>query len=438
MPVGVHTATGWHFARANAELDDQWVDVKSDAKPDSIALDPFHVTWDWDWRDNTDEAWVGTIHAPDVVVDWPFLKQENRARTIVALAPRVWYSNPQGIMAGLSARTNYMGLTDIHRGLVGGATRAPGGISLVSRLQFRAQADDVYLAPFMRRPLMHVDGMAAYLDGIARGTLTRRWDLSPFVFANGPKLHVAAAASGTYPVESLLLPEQWDNAHVTEFSGRGRFAAPASGDSSTFVVTLDAGAGYASGRAAGVRSGGYGRAMLAIESFTFLSPRVRTLTLRVNAGTAPRAPLQRAIFASSRDPFETFANDYWRPRGAAFKQPDLMIVPTGGARLRGFAPTLAFESAVSANVDLDQRLGALGSVGVWGGVFGDAGLASSPSIATVSNVFVDLGVGVRFRGRLYDRDVDLGVDVPLATNDPFVAGSGIRRPNALRFAIEWR
>src|SRR6185436_13834828 len=141
MPVGVHTATGWHMARAKAELDDQWVDVASDAKPDSIALDPFHATWDWDWRDNTDEAWVGTIHAPDVVVDWPFLDQQNRARTIVALAPRLWYSNGQGLLVGLGVRTNYIGMTDIHRALIGSGTRSDG-TSINSLLQLRAQADD--------------------------------------------------------------------------------------------------------------------------------------------------------------------------------------------------------------------------------------------------------------------------------------------------------
>ena len=444
MPVGVHTATGWHMARAKAELDDQWVDVESDAKPDSIALDPFHATWDWDWRDNTDEAWVGTIHAPDVVIDWPFLKQENRARTIVALAPRVWYSNPQGVLVGLGARTNYMGLTDIHRGLIGAGTRAYPGTSAVSQVQLLAQADDVYLAPFMSRPLMGVQGMAAYLDGIARGALTRRWDLSPFVFANGPKVAVSATVSGTYPVESLLLPEQWSDAHVTEFSGRGRVASPANADSSTLVMTLDAGAGYAAARNAPARSGGYGRALASLESFTYLKPGQRSLTLRINGGVAPKAPLQRSIFASSADPFETFTNNYWRPRGALFKQFDMTLTPVGGARLRGATPGVAFDAVASANVDLDQRLstftGAFGSLALWGGVFGDAGIGSMQDLALTagSRAFIDLGVGIRIRGRFYDRDVDLRISAPLAANDPFVDGSGLSAPNSIRWTFEWR
>ena len=444
MPVGVHTAQGWHMARAKAELDDQWVDVVSEAKPDSIALDPFHATWDWDWRDNTDEAWVGTIHAPDIVVDWPFLKQENRSRTIVALAPRVWYSDGQGVMAGVGARTNYMGLTDLHRGLVGFGTRAPSGTSAVTQLQLRAQADDVYLAPFMTRPLMGVDGSLAYLDGIARGTLTRRWDLSPFFYANGPKIHFATTISGTYPVESQLLPEQWSDAHVTEISGKGRITSPLSADSSKILFTLDAGVGYSSARNTLAKSGGYGRVIGSFESFSYLTPGSRALTLRLNGGVAPRAPLHRAIFASSADPFETFTNNYWRPRGALFKQFDMTVAPLGGARLRGFEPELAFDAVASANVNLDQKLttlkGAFGSLDLWGGVFADAGFAKTQHLLllTGTHPFVDLGVGVRFRGRFYDRDVDLRIDAPLVINDPFGGGSGLSGPSTMRWTFDWR
>jgi hypothetical protein len=447
MPVGVHTATGWHMARARAELDDQWVDVESDAKPDSIALDPFHVTWDWDWRDNTEEAWVGTIHAPDVVVDWPFLKQENRARTIVALAPRVWYSAPQGVLVALGARTNYMGLTDIHRGLLGVGTRRPPGWGTVTQIQMRAQADDVYLAPFMTRPLMGVGASAMFLDGIARGTLNKRWDLSPFVLANGPRIHLAAEVSGTYPVVPEL-PEQWENAHLTEVSGRLRWEAPRNADSSRFVVAVDAGVGYASGRGdllgpattPKARSGGYGRVLASIESFSYLAPASRTITLRVNAGAAPEAPLQRSIFASSRDPFETFTNNYWRPRGGLFKQRDASIVPFGGAGLRGFDPIAAFEEVASANVSLDQRLaswtGEFGRLSLWTGVFGDVGVGSLRDAN--SELFIDLGAGLGLRGRLYDRDIGLRVDVPAVTNDPSGGRSGLGRPDRFRLSVEWR
>jgi hypothetical protein len=291
---------------------------------------------------------------------------------------------------------------------------------------------------------MGVAAMAAYLDGIARGTLTRRWNVSPFYFANGPKIHLGATISGTYPVESLLLPEQWSDAHVTEISGKARVAAPMTSDSSTFVFTLDAGAGYAAARSVSARSAGYGRALAALESFTYLTPGSRSMTLRVNAGAAPRAPLQRAIFASSADPFETFTNDYWRPRGALFKQFDMTMTPLGGARLRGFSPGIAFDAVASANVNLDQKLmtlaGEFGSLAIWGGVFADGGFASMLNMdpATGSHPFIDLGLGTRLRGKIYDREVDLRIDAPLATNDPLGSNAGFGRPKTFRLTFDWR
>jgi hypothetical protein len=445
MPVGVHTASGWSMVRAKAELDDQWVDVPSSSKPDSIALDPFHTTWDWDWRDNTEEAWVGTIHAPDVVVDWPFLEQRNRSRTIVALAPRVWYSGPQGLMAGLGVRTNYIGLTDIHRGLIGAGARLPDGASVLSRLQLRAQADDVYLAPFMVRPLMNVGASVAFLDGIARGTLAKRWDLSPFYYANGPLIRATAEFSGTYPAETLLLPEQWDNAHVTEAAGKLRVESPWRPDSSSVVLSLEAGGGYAAGRDASVSSRAYGRVVGSLESFSHLALGTRTLTVRVNAGAAPRAPLQRAVFAASKDPFETFTNNYFRPRAALFKQPDLQVTPLGGGRLRGFSPMLAFDALASANVEFAQRLktlsGAFGRLGIWAGAFGDAGFGTGPRLpitAPEHPFMVDGGVGLQLRGRFYDRAINFRLDLPLLVNTPFTPASFNGLPDALRWSVEWR
>jgi hypothetical protein len=448
MPVGVHTSTGWTIVRPKLELDDQWVDVTTTSRPDSIALDPFHTTWDWDWRDNTDKAWVGTIHAPDVVVDWPFLTQSNRARTIVALAPRLWYSGPQGLIGGIGVRTNYLGMTDINDGLVALASRdaSPGSPSSSpqTRLHFRAQADDVYLAPLMIRPAMRVSAGVAFLDGIIRGTLSRRWDLSPFFFANGPRLDATATISGTYPGESLLLPEQWDDAHVTEISGSAIYRPPRLGDGSTNAITVDAGIGYAAGRTGSTRSGLYGRVIASMENVSYLTPEKRTLTVRLNAGFAPNAPLQRAIFASSRDPFETFDNNYFRPRKALFKQSDITAIPLGGARLRGFTHLLGLERVFSANVEAAQLLntwtGDFGALSLWVGPFADAGTgvaaASSPA-GLQSHLLVDVGLGIALRGRFYDRDIRLRLDAPLVVNRPVVPASLGGLTSAIRWTVEW-
>jgi hypothetical protein len=313
-----------------------------------------------------------------------------------------------------------------------------------SQIQFRAQADDVYLSPFMKRPAMGVHAGFAFLDGIARGELEKHWDLSPFISANGPQIHASAGVNGTYPVESLLLPEQWSNAHVTELSGTGSYESPLAIGGPTNVVRVEAGFGYAAARDASVPSRAYGRLLASLENTAVLKRNERTLTIRVNAGIAPNAPLQRSIFASSADPWQTFGNDYFRPRGAALKQPDFTVIPLGGARMRGFTPLLGLDRVVSGNVDLLQRLfswsGGFGALTLWGGPFADAGVgrASDQSPAQLAeNFMVDGGVGISIRGQLYDREVNLRINAPLVVNRPISPASLGGLPSGIRWSIEW-
>jgi hypothetical protein len=73
-------------------------------------------------------------------------------------------------------------------------------------------------------------------------------------------------------------------------------------------------------------------------------------------------------------------------------------------------------------------------------VFGDGGFGKTQHLLlpTGSHAFVDAGVGLRLRGRFYDRAVDLRIDAPLLVNDPFGSGSGISAPETLRFTFDWR
>ena len=449
MPVGVHTVQGWTIGHAKAELDDQWVDVQTTARPDSISLDPFHTTWDWDRRDNTRQRWVGTVNAPAAVFDWPFLDQSIRSRTTVALAPRLWYSGAQGLMFGIGAKTNYIGMTDVHRSVIAVASHnahGPNGAttSTPTLAQFRFQADDVYLSSFMARPLMGVRGGGGFMDGIVMVNGSKRWDLSPFAIANGPTIGASVGLMATYPTESLLLPEQWSNAHVTEIQGSARYRAPVGADSQTTTMTIDGGVGYAAARDVTVKSRSYARVVGSIENVSYLTPGERTLAIRLVAGVAPNAPLQRSIFASSRDPWETFDDDYFRPRSAALKQRNFTVIPLGGARLRGFSPLLGLDRVVSGNVDASQRLktwaGAFGHLVLWAGPFVDAGVgsASTTSSAELSDHFlVDAGAGLTLKGKLYDRDLDIRLAAPLVVNHPVTPAGLGGLPAGIRWTVSW-
>jgi len=291
---------------------------------------------------------------------------------------------------------------------------------------------------------MGVHAGAAYMDGIARADLSKRWDRSPFAFANGPGIDVSAGVTATLPTEALLLPEQWSDARVTELMGHAGYRAPLAPDGQTTVMSLDVGVGYAVAHDVTASSGGYARALASMENVSYLSPGNTTLTIRLNAGAAPNAPLQRSIFASSRDPWQTFDNDYFRPRGAVFKQPDITAIPLGGARLRGFSPLLGLDKAISANLDASQRLvtwsGAFGRLVLWGGPFADAGAASaskaSPAGLT-AHFLADAGVSIAIRGTFYDRDVNFRLSAPLAVNHPVTPSSLGGLPHPIRWTVEW-
>src|SRR5258708_15561768 len=209
-------------------------------------------------------------------------------------------------------------------------------------------------------------------------------------------------------------------------------------------MALDGGVGYAVARDVSASSGGYARILGSIEDLSYLRPGTSTLTIRLNGGLAPNAPLQRSIFASSRDPWETFNNDCFRPRGAAFKQPHFTLIPLGGARLRGFSSLLGLDKVVSANLEASQRLavwtGGFGRLALWGGPFVDAGSASASraSPAGLADHFLaDAGVTVAIRGKFYDREMDLRLSAPLVVNHPVMPASFGGLPSAIRWTVEW-
>ena len=143
-------------------------------------------------------------------------------------------------------------------------------------------------------------------------------------------------------------------------------------------------------------------------------------------GVAHNAPRQRAIFASSQDPFETFNNDLFRPRGALFKQQGINYLPLGGAGLRGFGFNVPLDGVGAVNGEFVQRLtnvrGAWGHGSISFSIFGDAGFASSKLELLPDAFLSDAGAGLVARGRLYDRDYYVRLDAPVFVNHASLAG----------------
>jgi hypothetical protein len=454
MPVGVHTASGWTIGRAVAQADDDDVRIVTTEKPDLVELDPYHVTWDWDWRNNVQSAYLINVREPQVTFNWPYLDQTDRSHTIVAAAPTAWYSNPQGAMLGLRAKTNYLSLVDTYDAGVAFATRRPTSTSgkhpsAATFLNVWARGENVYL-PGATRPLMGMGGGANFLDGLVKLDLYQKWDLSPFVLTPGPSISAKAYITMALPTSTLLLPEQWDKATVTEAGASGTYKTVVDADSAYVIARAAVAGGYTSnaGAAAGP-SRGYFRGTGSIGVVRPIVGINSQIRVRLFGGVANDAPRQRAIFASSQDPFETFNNDLFRPRGAILKQPNVNYLPLGGAGLRGFAVDVPLNGVIAANGELLQRLATAG--GLWGRawvgamVFADLGYGTSrlvnltDSLARASgdrsSGLGDAGAGLVIRGRLYDRDVHLRFDVPVFVNKSGLAGGKLGRNTAL--TLRW-
>jgi len=232
--------------------------------------------------------------------------------------------------------------------------------------------------------------------------------------------------------DSILLPEQWSNSNLAEVGGSGSYRTTMTSDSEYVALRGSLGGGIAS--RSGVsrtttgleHGGGYVRAEGSIGVVRSLVGTATQLHVRLYGGAAQNAPSQRAMYASTQDPFETFTNDLFRPRDALFKQRGINYLPLGGAGLRGYQIDTPLEGVGAVNGEFVQRL--TSTRGRWGratlsfSVFGDAGVASSKMLDLSGTTLADAGAGLIARGRLYDRDVNVRLDAPVLVNYTRLAG----------------
>ena len=455
MPVGVRTEDGWTIARLDPMANAQTVDIETAKPPLEVRLDPEHLTWDWDRRNDVDGAGPAGLFTARWTPDWPFLQQTDRDHLVVAARPELWFGDPEGLMLGARARSNYLATVDQYSLMAGVATRGRlgspfGSAGALSRLQFSARGGNPYLPGLMTRPVMGLSAGLAYLDGILKWDASKAWDLSPFYYARGPAIKLSAYATGAYPTEQALLPEQWSYERLTEIGASGSYRTLPLPDSSYTEANASLGLGAASGVSGLVaaRQRGYLRAEGSVSQVTPLVGNARMLGLRLYGGWSPNAPTQRSVFASSPDPLTTFDDNWWRPRGAILKRAGVDYLPLGGAGLRGFSPFLPLDRVLAANGDVGQRLGSArgtwGSGSLWLHAFGDGGIASPSAFGLTNHFLFDAGVGISGRGKLYDRPLVVRLDAPIFVNQQSLSpwtglgGSGSFAPRwTLSFTDFW-
>ena len=440
MPVGVRTASGWTIGRGNAAQDRQAVQITTAEPPLEVRIDPYHYTYDWDRRNDKHETSLVAFHRARAVFAWPLLDQSDREHTLFGIAPMAWLSavgtrssgntvtNNAGAF-GMRARANYLNTVDLYDFGIAVSGYSASGPSNLSRLQLWARTENPYL-PFFDKPLMGQRFAAAFLDGIVKLDWRKRWDLSPFVFARGPKIGAWFGLTGAYPTDKFVLPvEQWDDEPVTELNGGADFQTPIEADGSFTGLNAAASVGLAGGSVlAGTQARGFTRIEAAATRVQYLLAKRSMLVLRGYGAWSEKTPLQRSIFAATQDPFASFDYNLWRPRESLFKREGVNVIPLGGAALRGYAPTVALQRVIAANGELAQYVMSLGDStrypAIWISGFGDVGFAASNPEQTVLDgaLLADAGVGISLRGKLYDRDVRLRLDLPILVHQPGLAG----------------
>ena len=431
-PLGVLTSTGWTIARGTSDADDQWIEVRTAEKPRAVRLDPLRTTEDWDRRNDVAPSINPFRPAPEQMVrttfDWPFLDQVSRDRMINAVSPIAWYSTANHFVGGVRSRSNYQGQVD----------RDETGIVFSSRVP-ATRADSAYLRklqlwwihenptlPWRGRPLMGLRTTAWTLDGAAGAELSYGWDASRYVMARGTNVTRSIGLTYTAPRGLGYLPDRWDESRIGELKLEQAMRFSRARWSPQLGVSISGGVARGN-KGAGTETGGYARGEAWLKGTgSFGADSARILSLRGFAGFASdETPLQRRIFASSRDPYQTLFNPFIRPRGGILARGDVRGVPLGGAGVRGFAPLVNTGAAVFAlNAEHGLRLKSLtaGSrpLAIWGTVFADGALLGSGGHAA------DAGLGVMLRGWVFDRDVRVHVDFPVARGTSVVTTRPVR------------
>ena len=440
MPVGARTASGWTIARADPMRDDQWVEIHTAEKPSDVRVDPLHSTEDWDRRNDVKNGVVALDGRSTMFVpDWPFLEQSDRDRQLVAVGPRFWYTGPGGLTSAVRMRSSYARVGDLAwyvRELgIGVSAQVPKGAPGIEHLHGWLSFANPQ-PPFFSRPLVGVSAGVWLLDGITKAEVAKTWDLSPFLYSNGPRIRLRIGLDATHPYDTRWLDlSRWQPANVydanADFSWGARRPSTVRARVRGFAgLTRDVG-------------GGTTRAFERIEGElsqvgTFGKTHAWTHRLRVFGGANHDAPLQRSIGLSSLDVTDTYGDDLVRGRDALFGRSDVHFLVPGGAGLRGYSPLVRVDRAAAANGELARTVvkGRAKSFvpEVQAVAFADGAWARLP-FASAGHIFADAGVGLLARGQLWDKSITLRFDVPFYVRDAELAAGGA--PGDDRVKLRW-
>lgn len=418
MNVGVRTSAGWTIGRMTQQpYREEVVRIVTQEEPQLVQLDPHHVTWDWDRRNNRRWGfWSGG--AVKYAFDWPFLDQTDRDRRVLRYRPTFWYSENGGAAIGISERGNYLGFID----------RTALDLAFATRTHGRSTPQMLASWATGRNPDWRL--RAGRLDDVWNWELGRRSEYVAGVRERTIDMALTVTAPGVYSSDGTeLIPAPWlgDNGTV-DLSVRGDWHLGSVDDSYWFARPSVLGG-------IGGADEGYGKAELAIGRVQNVRENLRISARAYGGSTVGATQPARALYLSAADPVTTFGNHWWRPDGAILKRPNVNYLPLGGPALRAYHWGMSSEWAAGGNAEVARRLFDIGSradtSGVWLTLFGDGA-----ALQGAQSFLGDAGFGLAVRGRIYDRPINVRLDFPVWMSEPALALDGGRAGTGA-FAPRW-
>ena len=421
VPVGVRTSNGWTTVRIKPLEADQWVEIRTAERPTEVLIDPRRTTEDWNGRNDRGLQPALRVWQNERVIHrfgWPFLEQYDRDHPVSTWFPLAWYSEPGGLTIGLRQNANYQGWISKQqvdaalpfRGVFDGED---GETPLEALRDFQGMLRFENPQPFRsRRPWVGVTAMLASLDGIGMLQAAKTWNGDRYHRATGPRRSTTFSLIASTVHDTLFAPlARWEDRDLVEVGlshrrslGTGRGYA-----------RIHLGAGLAGPTPDdAVESRAYPRLELELGDVRPWAGGRAEFRVRAFGGYAEDAARQRLFREGARDPIETFANHLTRPRNGVLSHPDAHYRRIGGFGMRGSGVRYLAPSGASLNVDQAVRLasvqGSSGTQALWLSAF--AGGFVPLSEGDLANV-LEGGLSLAVKGRFYDRDFGIRLDVPL-------------------------
>ncbi len=460
VPVGDSTV----IVRARGFERRETVEVRTALEPGRIELDPARQTMDWNYLNNV-EGWhwplAGSVGRglEQGHLGWSATTPASRDRLVVNWLPLAWFNDAGGVTLGLQSRSNYMGRFELNQAQLTWPTGSWSGGDTLARGRWRP---DYYVSlrnPVASRAPRRQTELASWsVEGRTGERLAAELDRSPH-FLGTVEMHVGTALTLMTVTDARYLDRsRWSDVNTVELTSWASRSQALDGGASSSRVELSIGAAFAPHSPArgcnlaialcpvgepGIRENTYAAYARGLAesrrdwTFGVVGVRLRGVAAGVLGGTA--VPLQRRIFLSGADPYETFTNPFLRSAGSLFARDGVHYQAPGGGGLRGFSPATAATWLVGFGVEGGVRLferpqhRLFNTMSV--AAFADGALLDRNAMGR--DAAADCGVGIRATHRVGPTSFVTRVDLPLLVSRPAAAVAGAARDGVMKFRVVW-